>query len=109
LNPPVLILGEGHGVGLGLRQQRRAVPLQTTEVGGCAATTPAAVLRIKAVLLAERRSLRDFGDLAALASDLAGSSAAAMSVGNGFTGCAKNCRWRESWRRSCRCATPSDG
>src|SRR5438445_7695153 len=33
-NPPVLILGERHGVELGVRQQRREVPLQTTTVRG---------------------------------------------------------------------------
>ncbi len=70
LNPPVLILGERHGVELGLRQQRRTVPLQTTEVDGLVAATPAEMLRVKAFLLAERRSVRDFVDLAALASHL---------------------------------------
>ena len=67
LNPPVLILGERHGVELGLRQQRRTVPLQTTKVAGLVVATPAEMLRIKAFLLAERRSVRDFVDIAALA------------------------------------------
>src|SRR5437762_1140018 len=34
LNPPVLILGQRHGVEVGLRQQRRAVPLHTVERSG---------------------------------------------------------------------------
>ena len=70
LNPPVLILGERHGVELGLRQQRRTVPLQTTEVGGLVVATSAEMLRIKAFLLAERRSVRDFVDVVALAAQL---------------------------------------
>lgn len=67
LNPPVLILGERHGVELGLRQQRRAVPLQTTTVESLTVPTPAEMLRIKAFLLIERRSTRDYVDVAALA------------------------------------------
>jgi len=70
LNPPVLILGERHGVELGLRQQRRVVPLQTTEVDGLVVATATEMLRIKAYLLTERRSVRDFVDLAALAAHL---------------------------------------
>ena len=83
LNPPVLILGERHGVELGLRQQRRSVPLQTTEVGGLVVATAAEMLRIKAFLLAERRSVRDFVDLAALATHLGeAASLAALSFLN---------------------------
>jgi len=67
LNPPVLILGERHGVELGLRQQRRAIPLQTTKVEGLTVPTKAETLRIKAFLLAERRGTRDYVDVAALA------------------------------------------
>ncbi|MBM3862177.1 MAG: hypothetical protein FJ395_21340 [Verrucomicrobia bacterium] len=70
LNPPVLILGERHGVELGLRQQRRTVPLQTVIVDGLVVAAPAEMLRIKAFLLAERRSVRDFLDVAALARQL---------------------------------------
>ncbi|MBM3891576.1 MAG: hypothetical protein FJ388_20885 [Verrucomicrobia bacterium] len=83
LKPPVLILGERHGVELGLRQQRRSVPLQTTGVDGLVVATPAEMLRIKAYLLAERCSVRDFVDLAALAAHLGESaSLAALSFLN---------------------------
>ena len=67
LHPPVLILGERHGVELGLRQQRRAVPLQTTTVESLTVPTPAEMLRIKSFLLTERRNTRDYVDVAALA------------------------------------------
>jgi hypothetical protein len=66
-NPRVLILGERHAVELGLRQQRRRAPLQTTQVAGLIVPTPAEMLRIKAFLVAERRGTRDYLDLAALA------------------------------------------
>lgn len=65
-NPPVLILGERHGVELGLRQLRRAQPLETTVVRELIVPTPEELLRVKAFLLAERRSTRDFVDVAAL-------------------------------------------
>ena len=65
-NPPVLILGERHGVELGLRQLRRTQPLETVEVEGLIIQTLEETLRVKAFLLAERRSTRDFVDLAAL-------------------------------------------
>ena len=65
-NPPVLILGERHDVQLGLRQLRREHPLETTMLRGLAVPTIEETLRIKAFLLAERRSTRDFVDAAAL-------------------------------------------
>ncbi|MBM3881445.1 MAG: hypothetical protein FJ387_17260 [Verrucomicrobia bacterium] len=80
LNPPVLILGERHGVDLGLRQQRRTVPLQTTDVAGLAVATPPEMLRVKAFLLVERRSVRDFVDIAALAARL-GEAASLAALG----------------------------
>jgi hypothetical protein len=70
-NPPVLILGERHGVELGIRQQRRSSPLQTQVVRGLVVPTAEEMLRIKAYLLAERRMSRDYMDVAALA-DLLG-------------------------------------
>jgi hypothetical protein len=73
-NPPVLILGERHGVELGVRQQRRVVTLQTTQVDGLWVATAPEMLRVKAFLLAERRATRDFIDVAALA-ELLGESA----------------------------------
>lgn len=67
-NPPVLILGEREGVQLGLRQQRRPIPLRTQEVQGLRVPTPSETLRIKAFLLQERRGTRDYVDIAALMS-----------------------------------------
>jgi hypothetical protein len=65
-NPPVLILGERHGVELGVRQQRRTVPLRVQRVSGLVIPTIREMLRIKAFLLSERRMARDFIDVAAL-------------------------------------------
>lgn len=64
---PFVILGERHDVELGLRQLRRAVPLQVTQVLGLRVPTPKEALRIKAFLCVERRAVRDFVDVAALA------------------------------------------
>ena len=79
LNPPVLILGEHGGVELGVRQLRRTIPLQTTEVQGLRVPTAAEMLRVKAFLLVERRATRDFVDVAALALHL-GMAAATDAV-----------------------------
>src|SRR5438874_1990244 len=64
-NPPVLILGERHGVELGVRQQRRTVPLQTAEANGLIIPSLPEMLRVKAFLLSERRATRDYVDVAA--------------------------------------------
>lgn len=78
-NPPVLILG----VELGLRQQRRTIPLLTTRLDGLVVPTLPEMLRVKAFLLAERRSTRDFVDVAALSDKLGGAKAlAALSYQN---------------------------
>jgi hypothetical protein len=66
LNPPVLILGEHGGVELGVRQLRRAIPLQTTQIRGLRIPTAGEMLRVKAFLLTDRRATRDFVDVAAL-------------------------------------------
>lgn len=66
LNPPVLILGQHGGVELGVRQLRRAVPLQTTHVSGLLIPTANEMLRVKAFLLTERHAMRDYVDVAAL-------------------------------------------
>ena len=68
---PVVILGERHGVQLGIRQLRRTVALDTQKIGGLLVPTPEEALRIKAYLLTERGAMRDFIDVAAL-SDLIG-------------------------------------
>lgn len=73
-NPPVLILGERHGVELGLRQQRRVAELQRTQVDGLWVATAPEMLRVKAFLLAERRATRDYIDVAALAKRLGASA-----------------------------------
>ena len=76
---PVIILGERHDVELGIRQLRRAVPLQFTQVQGLRVPTPHEALRIKAFLSIERRAVRDFVDVAALAHFL-GEDAALRSL-----------------------------
>lgn len=63
---PVAILGERHGIQLGVRQQRRRVPLDTTQVEDLWIPTAAETLRIKAWMVAERGATRDFVDVAAL-------------------------------------------
>lgn len=71
---PVLILGSLDGVETGVRQLRRAQPLETTvmRVAGHDVTVPTLpeVLRIKAFLCLERNATRDYLDLAALASHM---------------------------------------
>jgi hypothetical protein len=67
INKPVLILGERHGVELGIRQQTRTVPLVSEQIDGLWIPTADEALRIKAFLCTKRRALRDFVDVAALA------------------------------------------
>jgi hypothetical protein len=71
VNRPVLVLGERHGVELGLRQMRRTVPLEVCKVNDLWVPTPAEALRIKAFLATDRQATRDFLDVAAL-TDLIG-------------------------------------
>lgn len=75
-NPPVLILGERHGVELGIRQLRFRDRLETTAVDGVRIPTVAEMLRIKAFLMADRRATRDYLDVAALVDRLGITSAA---------------------------------
>jgi len=70
LTPRVLILGEREEVELGVRQQRRAVPIRVSLRRGLAVPTAPETLRIKAFVLGERRALRDFVDVAALTDNL---------------------------------------
>lgn len=63
---PVLILGSLDGDEIGLRQLRRAEPLDAVEVDGLWIPTLAELIRVKAYLLADRRAVRDFIDLCAL-------------------------------------------
>ncbi|MEO8713437.1 MAG: hypothetical protein ABI369_00335 [Acetobacteraceae bacterium] len=74
INRPVLILGSLDGVETGVRQLRRARPLETTmmRVGDHDVTLPTLpeTLRIKAFLCLERNATRDYLDFAALASHM---------------------------------------
>lgn len=66
LEPPVLILGNFHGVRTGVRQLIRTAPLETTVVRGLRIPTPEEILRIKAYLIVRRNATRDFIDFVAL-------------------------------------------
>jgi hypothetical protein len=74
ITPRVLILGSLDGVMTGVRQLRRARPLETTtmRVGNHDVTVPTLpeVLRVKAYLCLTRNATRDYLDLAALASHM---------------------------------------
>lgn len=65
-NPPYIILGERHGVELGIRQQRRPIPLETERIDGLIVPTAEETLRIKAYLVYKRRAVRDYLDVAAM-------------------------------------------
>ncbi|MCA2991882.1 hypothetical protein [Gemmatimonas sp.] len=76
---PLAILGERHGIRLGVRQQRRRFPLDVTQVQDVWVPTPEETLRIKAWMIADRGATRDFLDVAALG-DLLGSDRAAEAL-----------------------------
>jgi hypothetical protein len=80
---PILILGSLDGVETGVRQLRRARPLETAtiRIGERDVTVPTLpeVLRIKAYLCVTRNATRDYLDLAALASHM-GMDAAAEAL-----------------------------
>jgi len=67
---PVLILGSLDGVEVGYRQLRRSAPLETQEVetpeGTLIIPTLAEMLRVKAFLIYERDTTRDYVDFAEL-------------------------------------------
>jgi|694.fasta_scaffold44364_5 hypothetical protein len=63
---PVLILGALDGDEIGLRQLRRAEPLDAVEVDGLWIPSLAELIRVKAYLLSDRRAVRDFIDVCAL-------------------------------------------
>lgn len=77
--PPVAVLGDRHGVQLGVRQQRRKAPIETTQVAGVCVPTAEETLRIKAWMVADRGATRDYVDVAALA-DLLGAERAAAAL-----------------------------
>jgi hypothetical protein len=63
---PVLILGQFEGILTGIRQLRRAHPLETEEIEGLRVPTLAEMARIKAWLLATRHTVRDYLDTVVL-------------------------------------------
>lgn len=63
---PVAILGRLDGVMTGIRQLRRAEPLETEEVAGLRVPTLAEMARIKAWLLVTRHTVRDYLDAVVL-------------------------------------------
>lgn len=66
LRRPVLILGNLDGVLTGIRQLRRTRPLETELLEGLRVPTLAEMARVKAWLLATRRTTRDYLDLVVL-------------------------------------------
>jgi hypothetical protein len=70
-----MVLGEAEGIAAGLRNQKRAAPLETIEVEvapGQALRVPTIgeMLRVKAFLVVERNATRDYLDSAALSHHL---------------------------------------
>lgn len=63
---PVAILGRLEGVMTGIRQLRRAQPLETERIDGLLVPTLAEMARIKAWLLATRQTVRDYLDTVVL-------------------------------------------
>lgn len=68
--PPLALLGERHGVRLGVRQLERPVTFELETVQGLVIPTAEETLRIKAYLCIARQATRDFLDVAALADKL---------------------------------------
>ena len=63
---PVLILGQIAGDEIGLRQLRRAEPLDAVLIDGLWVPTLPEMIRVKAFVLSDRRAVRDFVDVCAL-------------------------------------------
>ena len=76
---PLALLGERHGIQLGVRQQRRRFPLDTTRIRDLWVPTAEETLRIKAWMVADRGATRDFLDVAALG-DLLGPDRTAQAL-----------------------------
>lgn len=64
--PPVLILGNFHGVDVGIRQLIRSAPLETTIIDGITIPTIDEMLRIKGWLVVTRNAVRDYLDFCAV-------------------------------------------
>lgn len=74
--PPVLILGNFHGVDTGIRQLVRSAPLETEffclpNGDKLRIPTDSEILRIKAALILKRNAVRDYLDFAALGACMA--------------------------------------
>ncbi len=65
--PPVLILGQLDGVETGIRQLRRAQPLETETIAGIRVPTLPEMVRVKGWLVVTRNATRDYLDFCALA------------------------------------------
>jgi hypothetical protein len=106
--PRVLILGERAQIELGVRQQRRSVPLHVTRREGLVVPTAAEMLRIKAFLLGERRAVRDFVDVSALRDRLGFDRAlAALRYINAVYAPAPAMTWASRFAEACE-GDPSD-
>jgi len=106
--PRVLILGERAEIELGVRQQRRGVPFHVACREGLLVPTAAEMLRIKAFLLAERRAVRDFVDVAALGDRLGFERAlAALRYLNAVYAPAPALTWASRFAEACE-ADPVD-
>jgi hypothetical protein len=66
IRPPVLILGSLDGVPTGIRQLRRQRALETVSIEGLRAPSLVEMARVKAWLLVERNTVRDYVDTVAL-------------------------------------------
>jgi hypothetical protein len=66
IQKPVAILGRLYGVMTGIRQLRRTQPLETEVISGLRVPTLAEMARVKAWLLAMRRTVRDYLDTVVL-------------------------------------------
>jgi hypothetical protein len=85
---PVLILGRLRGIEVGLRQLRRAVPLETEQldvpgVGKVTIPTSDEMLRTKAWMISSRNAVRDYMDTVAIADLLGDSHSAQVLAGIG--------------------------
>lgn len=74
---PVAILGQLDGVMTGIRQLRRAQPLETEEIAGLRVPTLSEMARVKAWLLGTRHTVRDYLDTVVLLERLGESAAGA--------------------------------
>jgi hypothetical protein len=85
IRPPVLILGSLDGIETGIRQLRRRRPLEVedADVGGDRVRVPTLpeMLRVKAWLLLDRNTTRDYLDVVALAERMGTTAAADTLIG----------------------------